>query len=71
MTDQQFSLAAKAMAKEYSDTVARSAMSPDDASNLAGAALGEILAQQLGVFGAANRLRDLADVMEAQALKEG
>lgn len=70
MTDEQFTLVSRAMATAYSDTVARSGMSPDDATNLAGASLAEIMAQQLGVFGAVNRLRDLADVLEKQALEE-
>jgi len=70
MTDEQFTLVSRAMATEFSNTVARSGMSPDDAVNLAGASLAEIMAQQLGIFGAVNRLRDLADVMEKQAIDD-
>jgi len=70
MTEQEFSLKAKAMATAYLDTTAQSGLSPDDVSNLAGASLGEVLAQQLGIFGAVERLRMLADVMEKQVLDD-
>lgn len=42
----------------------------DDAANIAGAALGEVLGQYLGGFGAVNRLRDIADILERQCLEE-
>jgi hypothetical protein len=43
-------------------------MSPDEVANLTGAALAEIIAQQIGPFGAVERLRDIADALEKQVL---
>lgn len=69
-TDEQFILAARSIATTFIDRFARMGMSADEVSNLSGAALGEILAQQLGPFGAVERLRDIADRMEQQVLKK-
>lgn len=68
-TDEQFIIAARSMATVFIDKFARFGMSPDEVSNLCGAALGEILGQQLGPFEAVERLRDIADRMEQQVLK--
>lgn len=70
MTPEQYTRAARAMAREFLDTVAQVGLSPDDTANLAGAALAEVIGQQLGKFGAANRLRDLADILEKEAFEE-
>ena len=70
LTPEQFTRAARAMAREFLDTVAQAGRCPDDTANLAGAALAEVIGQQLGKFGAANRLRDLADILENEAFEE-
>lgn len=70
-TDKQFAIAARSIAGTFIDKFAAMGMSTDEVANLTGAALGEILAQQLGPFGAVERLRDLADRFEAQLLSGG
>ncbi|AOL23978.1 hypothetical protein Ga0102493_112980 [Erythrobacter litoralis] len=65
-TDEQFAIAAKALAGTHIDRFARMGMSPDEIANLFGAAAAEVLAQQLGPFGAVERLRDIADRCEQQ-----
>lgn len=67
-TDEQFAIAAKALAGTHIDRFARLGMSPDEIANLFGAAALEVLAQQLGPFGAVERLRQIADVAEKQVL---
>ncbi len=46
----------------------RKGMSRADVAELAQMALGEVLAQHLGLVGAVERLRDLADVIERDLL---
>jgi hypothetical protein len=70
-TDEQFAKASRAIAGTFLDRFAAMGMTPDEIANLTGAALGEILAQQLGPFGAVERLRMLANVFEAQLLEGG
>lgn len=67
-TDEAFTTAARSIAGTFCDRFARMGMAPDEIANLATAALVEIAAQQLGPFGAVNRLRDAADVLERQLL---
>ena len=69
-TDEQFASAARALAQTHIDRFARLGMSPDEIANLFGAAAAEILAQQLGPFGAIERMRDIADTCERQLLDE-
>lgn len=68
-TDKAFTAAARSIAGTFCDRLARMGMAPDEIANLATAALSEIVAQQLGPFGAVNRLRDAADVLERQLLE--
>lgn len=68
MTDEQFIDAARAMATEFLDTIARTGLSQNDTANLAGAAMGEVLGQTIGPFAAVERMRDIADRMEAQMI---
>lgn len=68
LTDETIVSASRAMATEFLATVAKSGLSPNDTANLAGGALTEVLAQQLGPFGAVERLRDLADTFERELL---
>lgn len=68
LTDETIVRASRAMAAEFLATVAGSGLSPNDIANLAGSALVEVLAQQLGPFGAVERLREIADVLERQML---
>lgn len=67
-TDEQFIQAARAIATTFLDRFAHLGLSSDEVANLSGAALSEVLAQQLGPFGAVERLRDLADTLEKQVL---
>lgn len=67
-TDDQFLRAARGIAVGFINHCARLGMSPDETANLVGAALAEVLGQQLGPFGAVSRLRDMADVLEGQVL---
>jgi hypothetical protein len=67
-TDEQFLIAVKSIAGTFIDKFAAMGMAPNDVANLTGAALSEILAQQLGPFGAVERMRDMADVLEKQLL---
>ncbi|MBX7459259.1 hypothetical protein K3152_13480 [Qipengyuania sp. 1NDH17] len=69
-TDEQFTIAARAIATAFLDRFAHMHLSRDEVANISGAALSEILAQQLGPFGAVERLRDLADTLEQQVLKD-
>jgi hypothetical protein len=69
MNEEQFRGAARAMATEFLNTVAQNGLSKNETANLAGAALSEVLAQQMGPFEAVTRLRDLADVLEKQLLE--
>ena len=68
-TEQAFTRAARAIAGTFCDRFARMGMAPDEIANLATAAFAEIIAQQLGPFGAVTRLRDAADVLERQLLE--
>jgi hypothetical protein len=67
-TDKAFTTAARTIAGTFCDRFATMGMPPEDAANLATAALSEIIAQQLGPFAAIERLRDAADVLERQLL---
>lgn len=69
-TDDQFAIAANHMASAFLDKFAKLALSPDEVANLCGAALGTIMANQLGPFGAVKRLRLIADEMEKQVLDD-
>lgn len=68
-TDQAFASASRAIAASFATRFAAMGMTGDEIANLCGAALGEILAQHLGEFGAAERLRDIADLLEGQVLR--
>jgi len=67
--DEQFIIAARSIAATFIDKFAAMGMAPNDVANLTGASLSEIMAQQLGPFGAVERLRDIADTLENQLLK--
>lgn len=67
-TDKQFISAARILANEHIDRFARMGMSPDETANLFGAAMLEVLAHQLGPYGAVDRLRSMADVAEKQLI---
>lgn len=67
-TDKQFATAANTLANAFLDKFASMGAPPDAVANLVGAALGTVLANQLGPFGAVSRLRDLADTLEKQLL---
>ena len=70
-TEEEFVRVSRHLAGNLQDVAARLHLPPDEFCNLIGAALGEVLAQQLGPFGAVTRLRDMADVVEAQLLTQG
>ena len=69
-TDEQFTQAANILANAFLDKFARMALSPDEVANISGAALGTILANMLGPFGAVERMRDIADTLEKQVLDD-
>ena len=69
-TDEQFIIAARAIATTLLDRFAHFGLSSDEIANLCGAAFGEVLAQQLGPFGAVERMRDIADTLEKQVLDD-
>ena len=68
MTDDQFIETSKQLALAVLTLCERKGISGEDTAHLAGAALGEVLAQHLGPFGAVERLRGIADTFEAQCL---
>ncbi len=68
LTEKQFIASARTLAAVVLETAAQKHLSPDDTANIAGAALAEVLGQQLGPVGAVERLRDIADQLEAQFL---
>lgn len=67
--DEQFVAASKAIATAFLDKFATIALPPEDVANLCGAALSEIMAQQLGPWRTIERLRDMADAFERQILE--
>jgi hypothetical protein len=67
-SDAEFVIAARSIALPWLDFFARQKTAPDDAANLMVAALVEVVAQQIGPFRAIERLRDAADVLEAQMI---
>ncbi|MCR9178723.1 MAG: hypothetical protein NXH71_00595 [Erythrobacteraceae bacterium] len=69
-TPEAFARAARSIALPWIDRIAREGWPPDEASNLLIAALSEVVAQQLGPVRAVERLRDAADVLEAQFLNQ-
>jgi len=70
MTDDEFIENSKSIAMAVATICERKGIPGHDTANLAGAALGEVLAQILGPFGAVERLRGMADTFEAQCLSE-
>lgn len=68
-TDEQFARAANILATAFLDKFARTGMTADQVANISGAAIGTILANMLSPFGAAERLRDIADRMEQEVLR--
>lgn len=70
LTEIQFIEATRAVATSVLDVFENNGFDRDDAANVAGAALAEIMARQLGPFGAVERLRDIADQCEKQTLGE-
>ncbi len=69
MSDEQFKATARELALGLLGLMERKGISGDDAPAIIAAALGECLAQLLGgVFPAVERMRDIADIWEGQAL---
>lgn len=70
MTDEQFRenvhLVTLALGRSFS---ARE-ISNEDAAKISGAAIAQVLATALGPIGAVDRLRDIADLMEGQILRQ-
>lgn len=70
-TDAAFVVAVRSIALPWLDFFARQKTAPDDAANLMIAALVEFVAQQVGPVRTVERLRDAADLLEAQLLDQG
>jgi len=70
LTDCQFTATVRTMALGVLLACQERDLSPDTAADLVGSALVEALGQLLGPVGAIERLRDLADLFEAQCLGE-
>lgn len=68
LTDKQFTATAKTIVCALMHQAQVKGLDADTTANLAGAALGEVLAQSIGPYGAVERLRDIADVMENQIM---
>ena len=66
MTDEQFKSITRGIARAIYETGSEMKLTPNDLANVAGAALGEVLAGLLGVTEATERLRTLADIAERQ-----
>lgn len=66
-----FARAARSIALPWAAKISREGWPPDEACNLLIAAIAEVVAQQLGPVRAVERLRDVADVLEAQLLDQG
>jgi hypothetical protein len=70
LTDSEFTATARTMALGVLRACQEQRLSSDTAAALAGAALTEALGQLLGPVAAIERLRDMADLFEAQCLGE-
>lgn len=71
MKEQELIATSRTMAVALLEAAARKGVSGDDLTALATNALIEVLGQRLGtVFAVVERLRDLADIVERQALGE-
>lgn len=70
LTDTQFIEATRAVAQSTLDAFEAFGLDRDDAANVAGAAMAEIMARQIGPFAACERLRDIADKCEKQVFAD-
>lgn len=68
LTQVQFMAASRSVAVSFLDNAARFHLSPSDTAKLAGAGLGEVMAQQIGIPATVEQLRNLADIFEQVAL---
>lgn len=70
MNDSEFVATARSFTIGFLAACQHRGMTPDDVTAVAGAALGEVLAQTIGPVGAVERLRTLADTFERQLLDD-
>lgn len=70
MSDDNFFVASRILATAAQTMADKLALDSDETVALAGAALSEVMAQHLGVFGTVERLRNMADVFEQQAFSD-
>ncbi|SMQ74282.1 hypothetical protein SAMN06297468_2513 [Altererythrobacter xiamenensis] len=70
LNEAQFVEATRAVAQTVLDAFEAYGFERDDAANVAGAAMAEIIARQIGPYEACERLRDVADKCEKQVLGE-
>lgn len=70
MTDEQFSAAVHVLSDSISAAIDRRGISQQEASKVLAATVAQCLAHQIGPVAAIERLRDLADLMEAQIIQE-
>ena len=70
MTDEQFGTAVHVLSASLSAALERRAIPQAEASKVLTATVAQCLAQQIGPVAAIERLRDMADLMEAQILQE-
>ncbi|WP_271077900.1 hypothetical protein [Aurantiacibacter sp. MUD61] len=68
ISEEQFAGAAHAVSTSVLDAFENFGLDRDDAANVAGAAMVEVIARQIGPAQAVERLRDIADRCEAQLL---
>lgn len=68
LNDAEFIAASRSVATSFLDSAARFHLSPSDTAKLAGAGLGEVMAQQIGIPATVEQLRNMADLFEQVAL---
>jgi hypothetical protein len=70
MTDEQFREQVQLVTLTLGKSFEARSISKSDAAKISGAAMAQVLATALGPIAAIERMRDIADLMEAQLLGE-
>lgn len=70
MNDEQFNAAVRVLSASLTEAIKRRGVDQAESAKVLLATLGQSLANQIGPVATVERLRDLADIMEAQALRD-
>ena len=71
MTDEQFGVAVHALSLSLTTAIEAKGITQSEAGKVLTATIAQSLAQIIGPVAAIERLRDMADLMEAQILQDG